>query len=181
MMLIITTKFIIRHKKNQVKEAHKSVTQENLMDAIKSDLEELFQGLLLTDSLGNERRVRVFTQDLPIREGEDEESDTAPEPYVLVRLQEGELGGNGERQSVSVVLVICVHDPSADRQGYRDALHIVNEILLRYGRCDIVRERYPIRYPIKWATQEEDTHPYYFAAMSLNLEAPAIFKEVPQT
>jgi hypothetical protein len=30
-------------------------------------------------------------------------------------------------------------------------------------------------------TQEEDTHPYYFAGVALNLAAPAIFKEVPET
>ena len=159
------------------------MTQENLMDAVKLDLENLFQNLKLTNSLGVERVVRVFTQDLPIREGDDEETDpeAPPEPYVLVRLQEGELPGNGENQTVNVVLVICVHDRDPNRQGYRDALHIVNEIMLRYGSCDIVGGRYQLRYPIKWANQEEDTHPYYFAAMALTFEAPAIFKEVPET
>lgn len=159
------------------------MTQENLMDAVKEDLEELFGDFKLTNSLGVERVVRVFTQDLPIREGDDEETDpeAPPEPYVLVRLQEGELPGNGESQTVSVVLVICVHDRDPNRQGYRDTLHIVNEIMLRYGACDIVGGRYQVQYPIKWATQEDDTHPYYFAAMALNFEASAIFKEVPET
>ena len=41
--------------------------------------------------------------------------------------------------------------------------------------------RYEVQYPIKWVTQEEDTHPYYFAGVALNLAAPAIFKEVPET
>lgn len=45
----------------------------------------------------------------------------------------------------------------------------------------IVGRRYEVQYPIKWVTQEEDTHPYYFAGMALTFAAPAIFKEVPET
>ena len=36
-----------------------------------------------------------------------------------------------------------------------------------------------IVYPIKWVTQQDDTHPYYFGAMSLKFEAPAVRQEVP--
>lgn len=159
------------------------MTQEFLQDAVVEDLEDLFGDLRLVNSLGVERAVRVFAQDLPIREGDDEETDpeAPPEPYVLVRLKEGSLPGNGEALTASMVLIICVHDRDPGRQGYRDALHIVNEILLHYGECDVVGGRYQVQYPIKWATQEDDTHPYYFAAMALDFEAPAIFKEVPET
>ena len=78
-------------------------------------------------------------------------------------------------------MVICVCDPDPNRQGYRDALHIVNEIVRHYERDGIVANRYEAQHPIRWATQEEDTHPYYFAAVGLPFYAPAIFKEVPET
>ena len=77
--------------------------------------------------------------------------------------------------------MVCVYDPDPSRQGFRDALHIVNKILIHYAKNGIVARRYEVQYPIKWVTQEEDTHPYYFAAMALKLSAPAIFKEVPET
>ena len=77
--------------------------------------------------------------------------------------------------------IICVCDPDPNRQGYRDALHIVNEIVRHYERDGIVANRYEAQHPIRWATQEEDTHPYYFAAVGLPFYAPAIFKEVPET
>lgn len=159
------------------------MTQENLLDAVVEDLSELFRHYKLKNSLGLEREVRVFPHELPVREGDDEETNPSapPEPYILVKIPEGELPGNGETQTVGVVLVICVCDRDRNRQGYRDTLHIINEILLRYGSCDVVGGRYCLQYPIKWAMQEEDTHPYYFAAMSLKFEAAAIFKEVPET
>lgn len=175
------------------------MTQEFLQDAMIADLKQLFSRETLKNSAGVERRIQVFPQDLPIRAGADiepepyPEEDTGPEqfepqppedvpePYVIVRIPGGELPDQDTRQQIEVVLVVCVYDPDPNRQGFRDALHIVNTILTHYGQNAIVAKRYEVQYPIKWVTQEEDTHPYYFAGMALKLTAPAIFKEVPET
>ena len=179
------------------------MTQEFLQDAVVADLEQLFRGETLKNSAGVERRIRVYPQDLPIRAGadiepepveedleaeqledqttEETEPEDVPEPYVIVRVPGGELPDQDARQQVEVILVVCVCDPDPGRQGFRDALHIVNTIMTHYGKNGIVGRRYEVQYPIKWVTQEEDTHPYYFAGMALKLAAPAIFKEVPET
>lgn len=159
------------------------MTQENLLDALVKDLRDLFRNYKLRNSLGTDQEIRVFPQDIPIREGIDEEENTEalPEPYITVRLQEGQLTESGEPQTVDVVMGICVFDPDSNRQGYRDTLHIINEIMLRYGSNGVVGRRYVLRYPIRWATQQEDTHPYYFGAVGMQFEAPTIFKEVPET
>ena len=183
------------------------MTQEFLLDALVADLEQLFEGETLKNSAGVERKIRVFPQDLPIRAGsdiepepdlledadletkqlegqeppEETEPEDVPEPYVIVRLPGGELPAQDVRQKVEAILVVCVCDPNPNRQGFRDALHIVNRILTHYAENGIVARRYEVQYPIKWVVQEEDNHPYYFAAMALTLDAPAIFKEVPET
>ena len=173
------------------------MTQEFLQDAVVADLEQLFKGETLKNSTGVERRIQIFPQDLPIRAGADLEPELdpeedpdlepeqppedVPEPYVIVRIPGGELPNQDTRQQVELVLVICVYDPDPNRQGFRDALHIVNTILTHYGRNGIVGRRYEVQYPIQWVVPEEDTHPYYFAGMALKLAAPAIFKEVPET
>lgn len=181
------------------------MTQEFLQDAVVADLEQLFKGETLKNSAGVEREIRVFPQDLPIRAGADiepepdpveedleaeqledktaaeTELEDVPEPYVIVRIPGGELPDQDTRQQVEAILVVCVCDPDPGRQGFRDALHIVNTILTHYGENGIVGRRYEVQYPIKWVTQEEDTHPYYFAGMALTFAAPAIFKEVPET
>lgn len=181
------------------------MTQEFLQDAVVADLEQLFQGETLKNSAGVDRRIRVYPQDLPIRAGadiepepdtveedleaeqledkatEETEPEDVPEPYVIVRIPGGELPDQDTSQQVEIILVVCVYDPDPRRQGFRDALHIVNTILTHYGKNGIVGRRYEVQYPIKWVTQEEDTHPYYFAGMALTLAAPAIFKEVPET
>lgn len=159
------------------------MTQEFLQDAIAEDLRGLFAHYTLTNSLGAAQAVRVVTQDLPVRAGRDEteNADDLPEPYIIVRLSEGELPQEDDRQTVELALIVCVCDRDTDRQGYRDTLHIVNEIVRHYAANGIIAKRYEVQYPIRWATQEEDTHPYYFAAVGLKVYAPAIFKEVPET
>ena len=64
------------------------MTQEFLQDAIVEDLEQLFSHYTLTNSLGVDRKIQVFSQFLPFREGDDEETDAEapPEPYVLVKM-----------------------------------------------------------------------------------------------
>lgn len=74
----------------------------------------------------------------------------------------------------------CVYDPDPGRQGYRDALHIINKIYHHYSACAVIGNRWEVLYPMEWTTQEEDTHPYYFTAMSLRIQAPAVHKEVPE-
>ena len=125
------------------------MTQEFLQDAVVADLEQLFKGETLKNSAGVERRIQVFPQDLPIRAGADLEPELdpeedpdlepeqppedVPEPYVIVRIPGGELPNQDTRQQVELVLVICVYDPDPNRQGFRDALHIVNTILPHYN------------------------------------------------
>ena len=71
------------------------MTQEFLQDAIVEDLKQLFSHYTLTNSLGVERAVKIVPQGLPIREGDDEETDAEapPEPYVAVKLSDGEVTG----------------------------------------------------------------------------------------
>ena len=135
------------------------MTQEFLQDAIVEDLKQLFSHYTLTNSLGVERAVKIVPQGLPIREGDDEETDAEapPEPYVAVKLSDGEVTAQDARQTVNVVMVICVCDPDPNRQGYRDALHIVNEIVRHYERDGIVANRYEAQHPIRWATRRR-TH-----------------------
>ncbi len=157
------------------------MTQELLQDALVDDLRDLFSHSRRENSLGLNRAVQVFAYDVPIREGDDEGLDpaAAPEPYILVRTMGGSIQETSAPLMVEIVLVICVYDRDPNRQGYRDTLHILNELSLHFATNGIVGRRYSLQYPLKWSSPDEDTHPYYFAAMSLHFEAPPLYKEVP--
>ena len=64
------------------------MTQEFLQDTMVADLKELFSHERLKNSLGVEREIQIYPQDVPIRRGDDEaiDKEAPPEPYVVVRL-----------------------------------------------------------------------------------------------
>jgi len=156
---------------------------QNLQDAVVDDLRELFKHSKRKNSLGFERAVAVYAQDAPIREHDDEEEDAKgpPEPFVIVRMQGGDIETETNPHIVALGLIVCVYDPNPNRQGYRDTLHIVNEIYRRYATDGVIAGKFVLQYPIKWVTQEEDTHPYYYAGMTVHVEMTAYTKEVPYT
>lgn len=157
------------------------MTQEFLLDAIVEDLREIFQHTRLKNSLGVERAVQVYAQDVPVRADDDEgeNPEAPPEPYVLVRIRGGKTEDDNTQQVIDAVVVACVCDEDPNRQGFRDALHIINTIYQHYSADAVIGKRWEVLYPMEWATQDEDTHPYYFAGMSLRIQAPAVHKEVP--
>ena len=139
-----------------------------------------FQGLQAAQF---ESSLRIYRQFIPIRVGEDEDPEAyvPPEPYIQVKLADGELNDRDERQAANVVLMIgvCDHDPN--RQGYSDALNIVEMIKLHYGVNGVFGKSFEVETPIRWAISEEDTHPYYYAAVGFSVSAPAIYREGVET
>lgn len=159
------------------------MTQEFLQDAVVEDLQDLFKDYRLKNSLGVERAINIFSYDTPIREGDDEavDQEAPPEPHIVVRVPGGNIQDETAPHVVEVILIACVCDRDKNRQGYRDAMHIINEIMHHYITKRLVGGRYMVQYPFKWVVPDDDTHPYYYAAVSMNIEATAVTMEEPET
>lgn len=115
------------------------MTAEFAADALAADLEELFAGQLFQSSAGEKRPMQVHVNDLPVRTGNDEDrSQDAPEPYIIVRIGEGTIPEGDAAQEVQIVLVVALYDDRPDRQGYRDLLHIIQEIAARYCKNPVI-------------------------------------------
>ena len=88
--------------------------------------------------------------------------------------------------------MVALYDDRPDRQGYRDLLHIIQEIAARYCKNPVIRIRpgsagarggpYTVKKPIQWAIwNDTKAHPYYLGAVEFQLEIPTICPEVPFT
>ena len=89
-----------------------------MQDAITADLADLFEGQTLQSSAGDKRPIRVYSQDLPIIEGMDETEDRTeeiPEPYIIVRTNEGNIPDANSAQEIDLILVVCVYDNDPNR------------------------------------------------------------------
>lgn len=169
------------------------MTAEFAADALAADLEDLFAGQLYRSSAGEKRAIRYFVNDLPVATGNDEDrGEHAQEPYIVARITEGNIPEGDAAQEVQIILVICLYDDRPDRQGYRDLLHIIQEIAARYCKNPVIRIRpgsagarggpYTVKKPIQWAIwNDTKAHPYYLGAVEFQLEIPTICPEVPFT
>ena len=168
------------------------MTAEFAADALNEDLKELLAGQLYRSSAGEKRAIRYFVNDLPVATGNDEDrSQDAQEPYIIARITEGTIPEGDAAQEVQIVLAIALYDDRPDRQGYRDVLHIIHEIIGRYCKNPVIRIRpgsvgarggpYTVRKPIGWSVQNQPTTPYYYGIVEFSLEIPNICPEVPFT
>jgi hypothetical protein len=154
-------------------------TPFDLQDALCADMEKLFQGFLLRDAGGNLTNLKVYAQDLPETETDDE-TDTDPAPYCIVKIVDGTAGMN--HNSVRVVLVFCVRDAARDRQGHKDILTLIFRVYERFAKNPYIGNFY---FPVdndsafEWAIQDEDTYPYNIGACKLMFHGPSIQKEDP--
>lgn len=159
------------------------MTPEFLLDALVEEIKELFRHHRRANSLGTEREINVFPQDPPIREGDDEGENTEapPEPYVTVRLVDGGIDSEDDPHMINVVLLVSTYDRNPNRQGFRDAMHIIGTMYRHFIKKRLVAGKYLIRYPFKWAIPDDDHHPYYYAGMSMRIETQAVKMEEPET
>lgn len=154
-------------------------TPFDLQDALCADMKKLFQGFLLRDAGGDLTNLKVYAQDLPETETDDE-TDTDPAPYCIVKIVDGTAGMN--RNSVRVVLVFCVRDAARDRQGHKDVLTLIFRVYERFAKNPYIGNFY---FPVdddsafEWAIQDEDTYPYNIGACKLMFNGPSIQKEYP--
>lgn len=153
-------------------------TPQLCQDALIETLQELFKGKKYN---GQEQRkeLTIYKQDLPIPEDTDYDVDTdrASAPYIVVQMTNGAIRGDDEAQKVEFSLVICAYDEGKKREGWQDVANIKEDIIQRFCSAPYFGGAFTIQKPIAWALQEDDTHPYYYGAVSMVCTAPAITQD----
>ena len=158
------------------------MTELNLLDALVSRLTEKFTAYELTAKSGLLQTVRVFAQYLPQPSGitlkpKDDSDSIVPQGYtstdiesnfpcVIVKLDEATDSEEGTltQTRVNVRFLVGTYDESADCQGYRDVLNIIEvirqDLLTLPGR--ILDQRYRMEMPLKHYLFDDQPWPIYF-------------------
>ncbi len=153
-------------------------TAQLCQDALVEMLEELFSGKKFMGQEGR-KPLRVFEQDLPIPEDNDEDVDLdiSSAPYIKVAMTGGEIPDDNSPQLVEFSLTICTYDPGTKREGFRDVANIKEDIIQRVCTRPYFGGAFTILKPIAWAIQQDTTPPYYFGACVLTCTAPALTQD----
>lgn len=99
-------------------------------------------------------------------------------PAIIVNVRQG--SQTWESETVETEILIGCFDDERDQQGYRDVTNIVQRLRDRFREQSIVRERFPIRMPLKWIVNRfygggtTNYYPYFFGELTLYFELPVM-------
>lgn len=145
------------------------MTLINLIEAIKTDLDNLFQESKFKTSMGEYKSFEIYKGSLPIP---DSAESPEPMPYIIVQLVNGEIGLSSN--TVAVRLIIATYDDDKNNQGNFDVLNAIEKIRQHYTKYPILNKRFVAkiddRNSFEWSLPDEDTYPYYFGGIQLNFE-----------
>lgn len=147
-----------------------------LQDDLNEELKEILKDSTFKDTNGERKKINVFSQDLPV-ESNREDEDEDPFPYIINKLDSGDIQSEESAHEVKVLLIIGIYDEDRNRQGYKDVLHIINKIYERFAKQNVLNKRYVVKVPFRWTLQDEDTHPYYFGGIEMSFDIPAVRRE----
>lgn len=165
-----------------------------LQDDLCEELKKIFKDFRLKNPQGNTSKINIFKQNLPmprpacqddiptelLENGLAEETTAQdPYPYIIIRIEDGEIKDEASTQTVNTYLLIGVFDDSYEKQGTKDVLNIIADIYERFAKIPVLNSRYRVQYPILWALQDEESYPFYYGGMHLSWELAAIRKEDP--
>lgn len=150
---------------------------EMLQDDFIEELKRLFAEDRFKSPSGEEVPINVFPQSLPMMESDDDD-DSAP--YIIVRIVDGEDSGTSDsNHSVKVLIVIGTYDDALSNQGHRSVMHIINTVYRRFMTDPNLNNKYVCDGPFLWEVQDDAYHPYFFGAITMRFNIPAIRREDP--
>ena len=111
-----------------------------LQDDLNEELKEILKNSTFKDTNGERKKINVFSQDLPV-ESNREDEDEDPFPYIINKLDSGDIQSEESAHEVKVLLLIGIYDEDRNRQGYKDVLHIINKIYERVAKQNVLNKR----------------------------------------
>ncbi len=159
---------------------NEELTALHLQKSLCEEIRNILSGMCFPNPLGEETKMQVFPQALPIeriegRSQEEDEDQADPYPYCTVRIMEGaRQEGNA---LVKTNLLIGLYYDETDNQGHARMLNVINRICHRFLADPVLDRRYLREGKMEWAIQEDDSHPYYFGGIAVSWKVPEIERE----
>jgi hypothetical protein len=150
------------------------MTARQLQSALVEKLTELLKGRRYHTPDGGTAAPTVFAQNLPRQETAEE---VDPFPYVIVRIDSGNIETQTSPYKVAVVLIVGIYDEDLSNQGHMDVLDIFEHIQSGLEANPLVGGEFVFTDPFNWALQDEESYPYFFGAASLSFSVPAPRRE----
>lgn len=161
------------------------------VEAVKSlhaQLDELFKGKKFSGQ-GEKKALNIFDFEFPTDFGDDDDVDTvaAASPFILVKSSGWSVDKADEPELVEMSLIICTYQSTTrSKKEYEkiqkapavmDLYNIMQDITQYFRTHPVFGGYYDVQLPIDCAIQQDDTSPYYFATVQLDVTCPGMSSE----
>ena len=161
------------------------------VDAVKKlheELDKLFAGKTFSGQ-GKNKPLNIFDFEFPTDFGSEEDVDTvaAAAPFILVKAAGWSIDKMEEPEMVDMSLIICTYQtPIRNKEeGVRDKkspavldlYNIMQDIGQHFRVYNIFGDYFNVLLPIDCAIQQDDTSPYYFATVQMDVTCPSMSSE----
>lgn len=152
------------------------MTAANIQNALVKRIEEMLEGFPLKTEYNNSTPFQVFKHKLPENKFDYSKEGThdALYPFCVVKINNGFKEENQDMQETVIDLIIGVKNTGQEGQGYDDVMACIEAIWQDFNNNPYLDKKYPFKYPLNWALDEEDRHPFYFGGMQLTFESHSI-------
>lgn len=155
------------------------MTALNILDALKSRLENTLKDFPLKTSYNNHAPFKVFRHKIPERLNKKfdySKKDTHDDvyPFCVIKIDTGEKENNVSMEESVFNVVIGVKNEGHEGEGYDDVMACIQAIWNDFNEDPLLERKYKFNYPIKWAIddgEEIDTHPFYYGVIQLRFKA----------
>lgn len=165
-------------------------TEFFLQEKLEDELKKIFKEDRFPSRGGEMTGLSVYGQFLPITDAGQEEAsqeelenglpnervEEIPVPYIQVILPDGKVNTANKPGTTNVLLYLCAYDNGKEREGYQYILNMIHRICERFQKNSAMG-KYRCGEEILWELSEYDDHPYYFGAVAMEFQIPAIVKE----
>lgn len=163
-------------------------TPVDAVRTLRDELTKLFKGKTFSGQ-GEHKPLNIFTFEFPTDFGNDEDTDTvaAASPFILVKASGWSVDKADEPELVELSLIICTYQSTTrNKNEYAklmkapaamDLYNIMQDITQHFRTHPIFGGYYNVLLPIDCAIQQDDTSPYYFATVQLDVTCPGMSSE----
>lgn len=174
----------------------RAVTPLFFQQALVDEVKEITKDMLFK-APKNEKLIplEVFPQSLPIpifKNDGQESDDSSPFdyessqiddpifkcPWCTVKLENGSIPGINEQQTLEVAICFGVFNDDTSNQGHQEILNLFQQIYRRFSVDPLLDKQYTCTGKFEWALQDEDTHPYFFGAISTSFKMAGYRREI---
>ncbi|MFW6680669.1 hypothetical protein ACOAOT_23890 [Lacrimispora sp. AGF001] len=98
-------------------------------------------------------------------------------PWCIVKIINGEIPGINEAQLLNVAICFGIFNDDVKNQGHREMLNLFQRVYSRFAVDPLLDKQYTCTGEFEWALQDEDTHPYFFGAISTKFKMAGYRRE----